>query len=96
MSTQPVRNLEGKVVIVTGGASGIGGAVTRAFVKRGAKVVAVDLDTQAGEALASELGESVAFMTGDVLCENPLRTIRPSCRSASATRFAAPTAAESL
>ena len=66
MSTQPVRNLEGKVVIVTGGASGIGGAVTRAFVKRGAKVVAVDLDTQAGEALASELGESVAFMTGDV------------------------------
>lgn len=57
MSTQPVRNLEGKVVIVTGGASGIGGAVTRAFVKRGAKVVAVDLDTQAGEALASELGE---------------------------------------
>ncbi len=66
MSVQPVRNLEGKVVIVTGGAAGIGGAVTRAFVKRGAQVLAVDLNAEAGEALATELGDDVVFLAGDV------------------------------
>ena len=63
---QPVRNLEGKVAIVTGGASGIGGAVTRAFVKRGAKVVALDIDPDAGAALVDEFGDEVVSITGDV------------------------------
>lgn len=66
MSSQPVNNLEGKVAIVTGGASGIGGAVTRAFVRRGARVVAVDLNAEAGEAIAAELPDSVVFLRGDV------------------------------
>ncbi len=66
MSPNPVRNLEGKAVVVTGGASGIGGAVTRVFVARGASVVAVDLNAEAGEALGTALGEDVAFMPGDV------------------------------
>ncbi len=65
-SSQPIRNLEGKVAIVTGGASGIGGAVTRAFVKRGAKVVALDLDAEAGKAIVEEFGDDVASITGDV------------------------------
>jgi NAD(P)-dependent dehydrogenase (short-subunit alcohol dehydrogenase family) len=59
-------NLRGKVAIVTGGASGIGGAVTRLFVERGARVVAVDLQRDAGEALARELGDAVVFRQGDV------------------------------
>lgn len=66
MDFPEVRNLEGKVAIVTGGASGIGRAVTRAFVKRGARVVAVDIREEAGDALAAELGEAVAFVLGDV------------------------------
>lgn len=66
MSMQPVRNLEGKVVIVTGGASGIGGAVTRAFVQRGAKILAVDVNREAGETVAAELGDDVALLVGDV------------------------------
>lgn len=66
MSSEPVRNLEGKVAIVTGGASGIGASVTRSFVKRGASVVAVDLNGEAGKALAAELPESVVFQLGDV------------------------------
>lgn len=61
-----VRNLEGKVAIITGGASGIGGAMTRSFIKRGANVVSVDLDADAGAALAAEFGDSVACLTGDV------------------------------
>lgn len=60
------RNLEGKVAIVTGGASGIGGAVTRVFLARGAKVVSVDLDADAGKALEDEFGADVVCITGDV------------------------------
>lgn len=66
MSSELVRNLEAKVAIVTGGAAGIGGAVTRAFVKRGARVVAVDLNEEAGNALVAELPDDVAFLRGDV------------------------------
>lgn len=58
--------LAGQVVIVTGGASGIGGATTRVLVARGAKVVAVDIDEDAGRALTSDLGDDVAFLNGDV------------------------------
>ena len=66
MGNLPVRNLEDKVTIVTGGAAGIGGAVTRAFVARGSKVVAVDLNEEAGAAIVEELGHNVEFVAGDV------------------------------
>ncbi|WP_433227626.1 SDR family NAD(P)-dependent oxidoreductase [Actinomadura formosensis] len=58
--------LQGKSAIVTGGASGIGGAITKLFVARGARVVVVDLQQEAGEALARELGDAVVFLPGDV------------------------------
>ncbi|MGW1848662.1 SDR family NAD(P)-dependent oxidoreductase [Streptomyces sp. NPDC001966] len=58
--------LHGKSAIVTGGASGIGGAITKLFVARGARVVVVDLQQDAGETLARELGNSVVFLRGDV------------------------------
>ncbi len=58
--------LEGKVAVVTGGASGIGGAISRVFVRRGAQVVAVDVAADAGQALAEELGDALVFLTGDV------------------------------
>ncbi|WP_328558961.1 SDR family NAD(P)-dependent oxidoreductase [Streptomyces coelicoflavus] len=60
------RNLQGRTAIVTGGASGIGGAVTRLFVARGARVVIVDLQEDAGRSIAAELGEAVVFLRGDV------------------------------
>ncbi|GAB3475398.1 SDR family NAD(P)-dependent oxidoreductase [Nocardiopsis coralliicola] len=58
--------LDGKSAIVTGGASGIGGAITALLAARGARVVVVDLQRDAGEALARDLGESVLFLRGDV------------------------------
>lgn len=58
--------LAGKVAIVTGGAAGIGGAISRVFVARGARVVAVDLSADAGAALVAALGDAVAFVPGDV------------------------------
>ena len=61
--------LQDKVVIVTGGASGIGGALSRVLVRRGASVVAVDIAAEAGAALEAELGQRVAFVEGDVSLE---------------------------
>jgi NAD(P)-dependent dehydrogenase (short-subunit alcohol dehydrogenase family) len=48
--------LEGKVCVVTGGASGIGLASARRFAAEGASVVIGDLDTEAGGRAAAEIG----------------------------------------
>ncbi len=53
--TQPF-SLVGKRALVTGGASGIGAAVARAFAAAGASVVVVDRDAAAGPAVAAEIG----------------------------------------
>lgn len=62
--------LAGKVVIVTGGAGGIGAATVREMTAQGAKVVIADLDASAGDELASGLGESVSFFPMDVSKES--------------------------
>lgn len=48
--------LQGRVVLVTGGAKGIGAAITRALAAEGARPVVVDRDELAAVALAKELG----------------------------------------
>lgn len=50
------RPLNGQVVVITGGAGGIGSATARALVKAGAKVALGDLDHAAAEELAEKLG----------------------------------------
>jgi NAD(P)-dependent dehydrogenase (short-subunit alcohol dehydrogenase family) len=49
-------SLRSAVVLVTGGASGIGEAIVRAFAAQGARTGFVDLDEGRGRALADELG----------------------------------------
>jgi NAD(P)-dependent dehydrogenase (short-subunit alcohol dehydrogenase family) len=51
----------GKVAVVTGGASGIGLAVTRAFIEKGGRVAIFDLNETAGQSAAKEFGVSVIF-----------------------------------
>jgi len=58
--------LAGKVAVVTGGASGIGRAVVERFAAEGARVVIADIDADAGQALAAELGDVAAFERTDV------------------------------
>jgi NAD(P)-dependent dehydrogenase (short-subunit alcohol dehydrogenase family) len=59
-------DLAGKVVIVTGGAGGIGEAITRAFIAQKAKVGFLDIDTARGERLQAELGDSALFVSCDL------------------------------
>lgn len=55
--------------LVTGGASGLGAACARRLCSRGGRVVIVDLNAPAGDALAKELGESARFVRADVADE---------------------------
>lgn len=61
-----VNELEGKVAIVTGGASGIGRGLVERFVTEGARVVIADVETSRGEELATSLGANALFRQTDV------------------------------
>lgn len=64
-----MRRLEGKRVIITGAASGIGRAAARMFVAEGARLALLDVKTDEGEALANELragSGDVKFQKADV------------------------------
>ena len=60
-------NIEGKVFIVTGGASGLGAGTVRMLTSNGAKVVIADVQQELGETLAKELGQQ--FVRCDVSSE---------------------------
>ena len=59
-------DVNGQVVLVTGGASGLGRATVDAVLSRGARVVIVDLPGSAGADVAGTLGDAVRFAPADV------------------------------
>lgn len=71
MSNLIIR-LEGKVAIVTGGASGIGASTVRLFLEHGAKVVIADIQDTLGKTLAENLGPNVCYVHCDVSDEDQI------------------------
>ncbi len=65
--------LTNKVILVTGGASGLGEACVRLLNQAGAKVVIADLNKEAGTALAVELGTSALFVPTNVVEEDSVQ-----------------------
>jgi len=65
--------LEGKTVLVTGGASGLGGATVEMAVQAGGNAVILDVNEAAGAALATRLGGRVRFVRADVTSEDDVQ-----------------------
>ena len=65
----------GKAAVVTGGASGIGLAITRRLLAEGARVVAADLAADRLHALEAELGEGFVGLRADVTTESDLEAL---------------------
>jgi NAD(P)-dependent dehydrogenase (short-subunit alcohol dehydrogenase family) len=66
-------SLNGRTVLVTGGASGIGAEIVRAFATQGSRVGFVDLDTEASARLAASSEGEIAFETCDLRDIDALR-----------------------
>jgi len=61
-----MEGLQGKVAIVTGGATMIGAAVVRGFRREGTKVAIADINDEAGQAVAKSLDKDVLFVKTDL------------------------------
>ena len=61
-----MNRLEGKVAIITGGSKGLGEADARLFIAEGATVIITDIDDEAGQKVATELGPNAEYQHHDV------------------------------
>ena len=70
-----MNRLQGKIAIITGGASGIGAATVRLFVAEGARVLIADTQDEKGARLAKALGASAAYRHADVGIESDVEAL---------------------
>ena len=70
-----MRRLDGKVAVITGGASGIGKASVKLFVEEGARVVFGDIQDVRGNALADELGANAIYLHANVRNESDIKAL---------------------
>ena len=67
--------LDGKVAVITGGASGIGRATVRLFVQEGARVVFGDIEDAMAQRVAEEVGPNATFLHADVTREEDIKML---------------------
>ncbi|CAA7396984.1 unnamed protein product [Spirodela intermedia] len=83
--SSPARRLEGKVAIVTGGASGIGESTARLFARHGAKVIVADIQDEKGQEVCREIvgdGGVASYIHCDVSAEADVQaTVEIALRS---------------
>ncbi len=68
-------SLQGKHVLITGGASGIGESLVEGFVAQGCTVSFLDIQTDAGQKLAQTQGDSAHFYHCDLTNINTIRSV---------------------
>jgi NAD(P)-dependent dehydrogenase (short-subunit alcohol dehydrogenase family) len=74
-------DIQGNVFIVTGGASGLGGATSTMLAAAGGRVLIADVQTEKGESLARELGAQCRFVRCDVTSEADGRAVVAAAQS---------------
>jgi NAD(P)-dependent dehydrogenase (short-subunit alcohol dehydrogenase family) len=75
-------DIQHSIALVTGGASGLGGATARRIVAGGGRVVIADLNAEVGQALADELGAHARFIKTDVTDEASVQAALALAQSA--------------
>lgn len=88
MPDSTVKQLSGKVAVITGGASGIGRAMAHAFAAKGMKVVLVDVDEVRMRAVEAELAEGGTEVL-PVVCDTSLEASVQALAQATLERFGA-------
>src|SRR5207253_8969111 len=69
-ATGGAMRLDGKVALITGGASGMGRVASELFASEGAKVVLTDVNDEAGEEAAAAAGHGALYVHADVSKED--------------------------
>ena len=95
--TSTAANVKDKIILVTGGAQGIGGAAAQLCAQRGAEVIITDIKDETGEALAASLqagGHKARYERLDVRCHEDAQRVfgQVKERTAASTSSSAPPA----
>ena len=77
---------QGNVFVVTGGASGLGGATAAMIVAQGGKVILADVNADAGKAHAASLGAAAQFLKCDVTREEDGKAVIDAALAAGTLR----------
>ncbi|WP_329407865.1 SDR family oxidoreductase [Nocardia vinacea] len=81
-------SFEGEVVLVTGGAGGLGDATVRRLHAEGAAVVIADVNDEKGKALAEELGNKAVYVRTDVLDDSTIEAAFAAADELGTLRYA--------